>query len=200
MIHRGLYFDGDDQLDMIGLVLNTSFTLEFWIRPYITESPNASLLTVNDDYANFGFISNSLALEFEGDVLNSSRQIFKDWTHIAYVIDLTSLSLYINGTTTVEDTLTLKSVVADQLEYTHVIGIAYTGFLYSICITQTNLDNFTIVDGLCTINDCANCPADDVCLSNCEHDQTIDEETSECLDCPDECAVGCVRDKDCGTC
>jgi hypothetical protein len=30
---RGLYFDGHDFLNLSGLALNTSFTLQFWVRP-----------------------------------------------------------------------------------------------------------------------------------------------------------------------
>ena len=200
MISRGLYFDGNDKLDMVGLILNTSFTLEFWIRPYISQSPNASLMTVDDGYADFGFVNNSLALVYEESSFKSSSQIFRAWTHVAYVADLTTLSLYTNGNLSLDGTFTLPSVVIDYLEYSHTIGMTYIGFIYSICITQAPQDSFTIVEGLCTINDCLNCPTDDVCLSNCEYDQTIDKDTSECLDCSDECEVGCIREKDCGTC
>ena len=40
---RGFYFDGSDTIKAVGLVINTSFTLEYWIR---AESPDGHLMEI----------------------------------------------------------------------------------------------------------------------------------------------------------
>jgi hypothetical protein len=45
---------------MTGLVINQSFTLEFWIRPYVDESPNYDLFNFAD-YSELFAISDSRA-------------------------------------------------------------------------------------------------------------------------------------------
>lgn len=42
---RGFYFDGEDTIKAVGLILNSKFTLEYWIR---AESSDGYLMEVLD--------------------------------------------------------------------------------------------------------------------------------------------------------
>ena len=37
IFQRGFYFDGSDTIKAVGLVINTTFTLEYWIRAEISD-------------------------------------------------------------------------------------------------------------------------------------------------------------------
>jgi len=45
-LNRGLYFDGDDILNVSNFMFDTNFTVEFWIKPVA----GGSLMQVNGDY------------------------------------------------------------------------------------------------------------------------------------------------------
>jgi hypothetical protein len=60
-----------------------------------------------------------------------------------------------------------------------------------------------VEDGACTGDYCTKCPTGDVCLIDCDLDQTIDETSQDktCTACDLDCAdSGCVRSTDCRLC
>ena len=66
MYKRGIFFDGDDHMEFYWLVSNSSFTLEFWILPYLDSMSDSSLLTVSIDELVFSILSASPSIQYQG--------------------------------------------------------------------------------------------------------------------------------------
>ena len=203
MDSRGLYFDSDDALQMNGILINRSFTLEFWIRPYVEEAPSADLFNIASEGVTKFILSQSSNSSFAGLLHEdfsaiSNVALAREWTHVAYVINAgTDVSIYINGNV---ENFALTDLIIGQEETTHLIGQSYIGFLYSLCLRQrvfTEFDIDTSVPDCPTPVNCAFCPIS-TCLSNCEYDQFLDSD--QCGDCLDSCTEGCVRGTDCRPC
>ena len=192
ILSRGLYFDGNDYLQITGLSLNTVSTMEFWIRP-----ENSAIL-FKIDHIDVVYSLKDLALTFAfGTNEHVSSTVESTWTHVAYVVNLKSLEMYINNTSVYVGEL--QDVIIDQSYYQHVAGIEYQGFIYKICARNYGFTSFEIEDGECVPNvDCFSCPVG-VCLSECGHDQQIQEDRS-CEPCLSECTDGCIRATDCSDC
>ena len=199
MKSRGIYFDGDDLLQMTGLKINSSFTLEFWIRPYVEQSSSADLFDIDSaSVTRFTLAGSSVGFEHETFIALSNAVLERAWTHVAYVVTSGSeVSIYINGET---GNFTFTDRIIGTTGDIHLIGQHYVGFLYSLCLRQrvfTEFDIDTFVANCPTPLNCSNCPLQ-TCLSNCEFDQFLDSE--ECSPCLESCTEGCMRGTDCRPC
>ena len=136
MYKRGIFFDGDDHMEFYWLVSNSSFTLEFWILPYLDSMSDSSLLTVSIDELVFSILSASPSIQYQGTQYNSASQLAQAWTHLVYVIDGQTAKIYINGNNLGGDTFDFDNSYYEYEDKTHVIGESYIGFIQSICIKQ----------------------------------------------------------------
>lgn len=185
---------------LLELILNHVFTLELWIRPYVDEMENANLYTISPDFADFTLTNGDTpTMVFDSQSYNVSTVLSRRWQNLAYVIDNTELSIYIDGLLMGQDTLT--GLFIDKIENTHILGIGYIGFIAEVCIHQKVLVDFNLTeDHDCTeAFDCEICPKQQ-CLSNCEYDEYVDIETRECGKCEPDCVTGCMRPTDCTNC
>ena len=201
MYTRGIFFDGDDSLEISDLVLNTEFTLDFWLRPYADPENNGSLLHVTGGIdVLFGLSQNAPGMEYV-TTHYSKASLSKEWTHLRYTISKSLLGIYINDVLLTHDnSVFIVEPIIDEAANTHTIGNAYVGFIYKICITQevtdiSDIDPFSD----CGPNSCTHCPID-TCISSCDHTQYIDAENETCGDCEPGCETGCLRPTDCHNC
>ena len=193
-LNRGLYFDGDDILNISNFMFDTNFTVEFWIKPVA----GGSLMQVNGDYLMMK-LSNGfkLAVDLEFETSEDLVSVQQEWTNVAYQFDNKQLRFLINGT--VSSTDTLSQIIFDSPDYSHIIGLEYVGFLYKFCLHNSSDITPEITNPNCVPDvECVNCP-DDTCVSECSHRQFIHEDAS-CGECHEDCASGCVRYPDCRTC
>ena len=193
---RGFYFDGSDTLVAVGLILNTSFTLEYWIR---TESPSGYLMEIlktSDEILVFGLNVESLQQTVAEVSFTDGQVNLEEWTQVVSVTDHVEFDLYINSVKITTTPVTLAETFIDLDTNDHVIGKDYTGFIYRICIYQYQFEP-SVETGECDSDECVNCPAGQ-CIYECSKDQYY--ETSECQDCDDSCTDGCIRPTDCRNC
>ena len=192
ILSRGIYFDGDDFFQITGLSLNTVSTMEFWIRP----ENSGTLLKISTIDVEYSLQYSVLTFGF-GDDEQYSNTVENTWTHVAYVVNVKSLEMYINNTQVYAGEL--QDILIDQVYYYHVVGVEYEGFMYKICAKNYALTSFEVEEGKCVADlDCFSCPVG-VCLSECAHDQLIEEDRT-CRACLPECTDGCIRATDCGKC
>ena len=192
ILSRGIYFDGDDYLQITGLSLNSVSTVEFWIRP----ESSGTLLGISDIDVVYSLSNMALMFEFGTDQ-HTFAIVQTTWTHVAYVVDVKSISMYINNVQVYEGEL--NSVILDKLFYQHSVGIGYQGFIYKTCVKNYRVTSFEIEYEECVPDvDCMSCPVS-ICLSECNHDQFIEEDRA-CGPCLPECTDGCVRPTDCRRC
>ena len=170
MLDRGIFFDGDDTLSINNLVLNNVFTVEFWIRPYIDENPNASLLSVGESYADFRISDALPVFTFDGSDLESNSALGREWTQIVYELNQRTLKILVNEALDLEDTTTITNLFIDLMTNSHILGTNYLGFMYGVCLKNRISTDFT----------------EDPGLSICNHDEYIAEDGS-CEQCQDEC-------------
>ena len=94
----------------------------------------------------------------------------------------------------------LLALFIDSQDYTHKIGINYTGFLYSLMIRNEYSTEFDIDSNPACDVDYESVPSPkDVCLSECKYNELIGTDKS-CLPCEEGCITGCIRDTDCRNC
>ena len=71
MYARGIYFDGDDTLDLSGLVINAQFTLEYWIKMNVDREEVAHLLYIGSDYVVVYLTDVKQGISVEGESVES---------------------------------------------------------------------------------------------------------------------------------
>ena len=105
----------------------------------------------------------------------------------------------------------------DDRNYRHLLGAEintvdglpvkdeyFHGFIWSFCIYAIAKTSFE--DVITTVHDCGegfctDCPDDPhECIIDCDFGQYRDEETGACLQCLDECTLGCVNGTNCSIC
>ena len=176
---RGIYFTGGQGLSVESLILNTSFTLEWTIRP----EADGSLFDVENS-ANFLkidlFESQLRFVQKTYDSLLQGSWSEKTWYNMAIAVELLDFKAYIdNVQVSIETAIT--EVVIDQPTHEHTLARNYQGFLYEFCIHQYIKTPFEV-------------PTD---LNNCDIDQSPPDCQNECLE---ECIDGCIRPYDCRPC
>ena len=200
MYNRGIYFDGNDILYLDGLILNTTFTLEFWIRPDLDATVESQLFSINTDYAIFDIHDSRPSLRFNQSDHTSGSKLQATWTNVSFVVQSLQFDIYIDGSLSPSQGFTLSEKIIDLEAYTHVIGTNYSGFIYSICLKNRSSTDFNIDPASsCTEWECSSCPTD-TCISECDYNQYVDIETTECFACQDDCVSGCMRSTDCRNC
>ena len=190
---RGMYFDGNDEIGIQNVQLNSVITLEFWIRP----ESDGKLLEIGPNYVEFGLTEYAPSY-YLISLFTAVRFSRTKWTHVAYIVNNYDLTFYIDGVDA--GSKSLDTVLIDKLDYTHDIGIGYVGFLYSVVIknfvdVDFDIDEYYICSPL---DECANCPKN-VCLSECENNYYVNE-GGTCSLCLDDCTYGCIRGTDCRKC
>jgi hypothetical protein len=125
------------------------------------------------------------------------------WANLAYSDDMTVLSYYLNGSPDNDANESLPSPVIDVKDSLRTIGVGFTDFMWSFCVTNRVVTSgFDIESGMCSgVAYCADCPTGE-CLHNCEIDQTMDTEVDPhvCVSCDPACTDGCIRRTDCRVC
>ena len=198
---RGIYFDGASTFT-VPVVLDSYFTIEIWVRPlsdgvlWRDGSDGFSLQIVDRSYIK-AYFDQSKSLENKVDL--------GEWQHVAVVAKTLEAEIFINGIT--HGKMQLNRPIIDDETIDNTVGLYFTGYIYSICVSTLTLDTFTIVSGLdeCNPNtECGNCPQDPdiedstmpVCLITCEFDEYPQEDA--CVDCPEFCqTASCINDELC---
>jgi hypothetical protein len=136
MYSRGIFFDGDDSLELSDLVFNVEFMLEFWLRPYVDPENNGTLLHASGSIdVLFGLSQNSPGMEYL-ITHYSTASLTQEWTNIRYTISKSLLSIYINDLLLTHDnSVYIIEPIVDEASNSHTIGNGYIGFIYKICIT-----------------------------------------------------------------
>ena len=158
------------------------------------------MLNVGTDYADFKIISMQASVQFNGDEYLDIEILSTKWTHIAFVVDMLSLEIHVNGEVRDFVSSEISEYFIDLAEYEHVFGKNYEGFIYSIVINQKSTSGNDIdVAPICTEFDCETCP-ESTCLSHCTHLEYVDPDTRACESCEENCVTGCIRGTDCRNC
>ena len=94
MRSRGWYFDGSKFINIDNLAFNTIFSFEVWVRA----TTGGSLLKIGETYMDMG-ISGSLKpyVSTNENTYSADSEIQGTWTHIAFEINLLTVSIYRNG-------------------------------------------------------------------------------------------------------
>jgi len=119
---RGIFFTETAEVELVDLILNTSFTLEFIIRP----ETSGNLLTIlNEDSSTFMEYSltedsTSLLITNEEEVVGGSWTA-KTWTNVVVIVQHQVVNLYVDNIY-VGIGSTLTSLVIDYPNHAHFIG------------------------------------------------------------------------------
>jgi len=167
---RGIWFDGNDSITVNNLILNTTFTLELWIRA----ETDGSLLTITTDYADFGISERILDMSHVGDVYPSTIFTPYTWTLVYWKVrsdNSVTICKEEDNTGTQDCTdITLGKQFVDDVTTDHIIGTGYTGHIYQICFHQYEVVTHDIDNpSPCSGSQCVSCPTG-VCLFDCAVD------------------------------
>ena len=91
---RGIYFDGSKKMTLrdgttnSGFILNTSFTLEFYIRPDAPNRGNLLEIVSNTDTIHLSFKETPVFSYFSGIAIESNVGADYDtWQHFAIIVN-----------------------------------------------------------------------------------------------------------------
>ena len=179
---RGMYFNGNAALLIPDLILNTSFTLEFIVRPEdggqlfcITNLLDENVLAVVLQNFQLQLIQHDLPPHQHGTVELGI------WYNLAVSVSRLDVKLYIHGVQVGGDH-TLAELVIDSPNNIHSLGLDFTGMMYKACVHQFASKAFDLTLPV-----------------NCAFNEFIANE-DQCYPCMEECSFGCMRPTDCRQC
>jgi hypothetical protein len=162
---RGIYFDGIRTLSVAGLVLNTRFALEFWIRPEITGATDCHLFEIasGTTVMSVSVLGSAVSIHLGGGAVALTDLSDDVWTHLAITVGVRPDP--ITAVRSAQDDAatgygTLDSPLIDNPAYAHILGTSYLGFLYKFCAHQFAKTRFDVINPSSCKADvrCSSCP------------------------------------------
>ena len=139
-LNRGIYFDGQDRLNFLNLVINTVATLDYWINP----KAGGWLMSVTLEPSSAVFLMLEMTPEDQAPmrvpVFTSVTtqigilDISSTWTHLQYRLNNKVIKFFVNGVESGVSGQERDTILIDKITYPHTMGQGYLGFIYSICI------------------------------------------------------------------
>ena len=141
---RGIYFDGDDQIQLSNLVLNVQFSLSYWLR---LDTNSGSLLEIVE-HLKFSLHTTSTGVEYDYIVrlfTHTQGAIELDrWCLVAVSVSSDhDVQVYLDNTPAGESTNQGEAFI-DSPDYQHILGKGYTGFMYEFCVYAASVSDFPI--------------------------------------------------------
>jgi hypothetical protein len=212
---RGWLFDGiNDYASLEGLVLNTSYTYSFWVKPHGDGTLVTSASKNGSGFYAFGVSGFRTRYEdsFNGIVWNAGAGLVENfvWQNLALAADWTGvqtdLKVYKNGYFVDGMTTRLVTIDRPDFDHHHIVGANerdgalfdfYSGFIYSLRVSNRGVENFNdvVYEGIDCGVECDFCPGSGKCLGQCSSNQFWNGQ--KCVRCPSWCNLGCQSD---GTC
>ena len=213
---RGQWFDGNDFITLDGLVLNQSFSVQFWARPdaggdvfsvnrVATKKKGEEIFmnfVVMAKYITFMYPAEGSTKALLGTGYVDKWQLFSMFCN--FDEQYSNLALYVNHEMQMSEKT--HGPLIDEPGYAHLLGaeldhkgahsMHYQGFLFELCIYSFAVQPDT-EQHACGPNHCEYCPVGE-CLIDCDYNQVLEDE--ECKPCPHTCPTGCIRSTDCGRC
>jgi hypothetical protein len=212
---RGLLFDGiNDYATMEGLLLNQSYTLNFWIKPHGDGTLFASTDRKSAGHYSFGISGFRTRYEdsFNDVVWTAGAELIENytWQNVAISADWatghTELKVYKNGYFVDSTTTAFATLDRQDYEYHHLLGANakggnlydfYAGFIWSFRASNRAVANFNdvVFEGIDCGSSCDFCAEVGKCLGECNWNAYWSGR--KCAKCPSWCSNGCQSD---GTC
>jgi hypothetical protein len=156
---RGIHFDKNDILFLDGLVLNPKFTLALWVNVH----SDGTLYNIQpNENITLKVEGGTICVLERGESVGCGGLVTGAWAHVVVFGNLTMVSLYVNGELAAPGTAV--PALIDSPENKHVIGLGFSGFVYSVEISQYPNLVFKIETGKCGTTECYICPPG-VCIS-----------------------------------
>ena len=191
---RGMYFDGNDMMYLSEFILSYAYTIQAWIKM----EDGGSIFRAVDGTIDFKITPKSLT--FDGDVFES-RPIGHSWALVAVTVDMPAKSITFFRDNQEQSRHPIGRYIIDQPGNIKEIGAGYSGFMYSICMSQVAYEEF-FVDEMCRTRHgagfCEYCPST-ACLIDCEFGTYLDSD-SRCAQCDASCTNGCRYAVVCNQC
>ena len=188
--NRGMWFSGEDTIDMEHLTLNYMFTMTFWVWPHKNSEIFSSqtvygkpLMTISVEYVSVG----------EEDLVGYSVAL-SEWSLLAVA---TSKDLVITLNNDIEARESYDDIlIYDQPWNEHMIGgeeEKFEGYIYEVSYLPLITTHFDVLPS-CGVGMCQHCPKE-TCLISCMPNEY--HEDDECHECSPSCSNGCLRADSC---
>ena len=215
-VGRGLYFSGEEYLTLTGILLDTTFSLEIWIRPEKMNSLS-TLFSINqpmtevqgaENFFDVQYLNQNIRLRIgQGATYETEDNSLTAETWHATVVSLE----WVNPSKTqyrilINDVLKANGefdeVLYDRIEYNHILGAElntvggetnfYNGFMYKFCVHsdfEVTLDPALLI---CEVE------AEKDCVVDCPLKEYL--EAGNCSPCKESCTEGCKDSHNCNKC
>jgi hypothetical protein len=197
----GIYFDGNDNLEIEGIMLNVSFTIQLWVR-IVTAGPLFSIhRDVNGESSRLLFKSQTTQTQLLTDgftSISSTSYALRKWTLLAvsaswsdpdYTIRFFSSQFGVSlvtreNTTPVLDSVSYQHFVGAEKDTSNLVSSFFTGFVYEVKVYNfAQEDPIDVTTPLCedTAVRCTTCPITEACLAECEWNEfVVDNACNNC--------------------